>query len=55
MLIYMYLKMCVCVSEKVRVYLWLKIKDAMSLREQGDVHGRGWKEEMEENEVIIIL
>lgn len=47
--------MCVCVSEKVRVYLWLKIKDAMSLREQGDMHGRGWKEEREkENDVIII-
>lgn len=42
--------------ERVRVYLWLKIKDAMSLREQGDVHKRGWKEEREkENDVIIIL
>lgn len=55
-LIYMYLKRCVCVYERVRVYLWLKIKDAMSLREQGDVHRTGWKEEREkENDVIIIL
>lgn len=38
-LIYMYLKMCVCVYWRVRVYLCLKIKDAMSLRKQEDVHG----------------